>query len=630
MLTISHLTCRIAGRTLIDDASAAIMDGWRVGVVGLNGTGKSTLFRMIAGELAPDGGDITLATRLRLGVVQQDMPASEDPLLDIVLAADKERLHLLAESETTTDPERVAEIYARLQTIEAYTAPARAATILAGLGFTDEQMAAPFSALSGGWRMRVALAAALFQQPDLLLLDEPTNHLDLEATLWLEGYLANYPDTLLIISHDRDLLNACTSHTLHLHTQTLTLYAGSYDTFERTRAERLTLQQKLHEKQQTQRAHIQAFIDRFRAKATKARQAQSRLKMLEKMDLVDAVTAERAIRFRFPQPAQAPPPLMMLENISVGYTPGKPVLRRVSARLDQDDRIALLGANGNGKSTLVKLIAGKLAPLSGTRLAAPGLRIGYFSQHQTEELDPAATPYESLLRLCLQHNADARETVVRARLGQFGFSKELADNRISTLSGGEKARLLFALMSFAAPHLLLLDEPTNHLDMDARSALVDALNAYEGAVVIVSHDPTLLERVADRLWLVHDGGVQDFDGDMADYRRFVLDQRRAARRGEKPKRTDEKVIQRKSSADQRRQLAPLLQRVRQAEQEVTRLTEEKARLEASMANPAFYADPSRAGEAQRIHGLLSTRLAEAEQRWLDASEACEQLQAGMS
>ena len=624
MLTLSRLSCRVMGRLLFEDGSLSVSDGWRVGVVGLNGTGKSTLFRIIAGETEADGGTVSITAQHRVGMVRQDLPDCDTPLLDLVLAADTERTRLLAECDNAEDPNRLAEVYARLEEIGAQSAPARAASILSGLGFSDEQMAEPFSALSGGWRMRVALASALFLQPELLLLDEPTNHLDLEAIIWLEGYLATYPHTLLVISHDRNLLNACCDHIIHLHDRKLVLYTGNYDTFERERAAKLDLQQKRHDKLQAQRAHIQAFIDRFRSKATKARQAQSRIKMLEKMDQVDAVMAERAIRFSFPQPEKLSPPLLAINKASVGYVPGRPVLRQVDERIDMDDRIALLGANGNGKSTLIKLLAGKLEATGGDIHRAGKLRIGYFSQHQGDELDPEATPYLLMLRLFEKNGVDSSETAVRARLGQFGFPKDLADSTISTLSGGEKARLLFALISFHAPHLLLLDEPTNHLDMDARAALADALNSYDGAVVIVSHDPSLLEHVADRLWLVHDGKVQDFDGDMADYRRFVLEQKRAARRSDKTKRPDERAGQRKSSAEQRRALAPLAKAASTAEKEVERLTAEKLRLEQLMGDGAFYDDAAAAQKTQKTYGLLLKQLEEAELRWLEAAEAHEQ------
>ena len=533
MLNISNLTYKIGPRTIIENGNIAVMDGWRVGVIGLNGAGKSTLFKLIAGELKPDGGKVSISTRQRMGMVRQDIPESDTPLIDIVLAANEEMAQLWRDAETEPDGNKIAEIYERLGEMDAYAAPSKAAMLLTGLGFKEHQLTEPFSSFSGGWRMRVALAAALFVEPEILLLDEPTNHLDLEAIMWLEDYLLAYKHTLLIISHDRELLNKCIDHVIHVDKQKLTLYTGNYDTFERERAARLGLQQKMHEKQQAARAHMQAFVDRFKAQASKARQAQSRVKALERMDIVDAVIADRAIRFSFPDPVKIASPMLSINHADIGYSEGKPVLKRVHKNIDHDDRIALLGANGEGKSTLMKLIADRLGVMKGDVFRSTKLRIGYFSQHQTEELDVNSTPYEQMLRLFQKKSPDVKEHVVRAKLGAFGFSRELADNNISALSGGEKARLLFALMSFDAPHLLLLDEPTNHLDIDAREALVQALNAYQGAIVIVSHDPNMVERVADRLWLVKDGACRDFDGDLEDYRKFIIQARRDERKEEK-------------------------------------------------------------------------------------------------
>jgi ATP-binding cassette subfamily F protein 3 len=533
MLTISNLTYKIGPRTIIENGNIAVMDGWRVGVVGLNGAGKSTLFKLISGDLHSDGGTISMGARQRLGMVRQDIPETDTPLIDIVLAANEEMAQLWRDAETETDGNKIAEIYDRLGEMDAYAAPSKAAMLLTGLGFKEHQLTEPFSSFSGGWRMRVALAAALFVEPEILLLDEPTNHLDLEAIMWLETYLLAYKHTLMIISHDRELLNKCIDHVIHVDKQQLTLYTGNYDTFERERAQRLGLQQKMHEKQEAQRAHMQAFVDRFKAQASKARQAQSRVKALERMDIVDAVIADRAVRFVFPNPDKIPSPMISINHADVGYTEGKPVLRNVHRNVNHDDRIALLGVNGEGKSTVMKLIADRLGVMKGDVFRSTKLRIGYFSQHQTEELDVNSTPYQEMFKLFYKKNPDVKEPVVRAKLGAFGFSRELADNRIGALSGGEKARLLFAFMSFDAPHLLLLDEPTNHLDIDAREALVQALNAYEGAIVIVSHDPNMVERVADRLWLVKDGACRDFDGDLEDYRAFTIQSRRDERKEEK-------------------------------------------------------------------------------------------------
>ncbi len=533
MLSISNLTYKIGARTILEEVNLAVMDGWRVGVIGLNGAGKSTLFKLIAGSLQADGGTISLNQRQRMGWVRQDVPETDAPLIDLVLAAHEEMAQLWRDSETEEDPNKIADIYQRLADLDAYSAPAKAATLLRGLGFREDQLNEPFSSFSGGWQMRVMLAAALFVEPDLLLLDEPTNHLDLEAIMWLETYLINYPHTLLIISHDRELLNKCVDHVVHVDKKKLTLYTGNYDTFERERAFRLGLQQKMHEKQMAARAHMQKFVDRFKAQASKARQAQSRVKALEKMDIVDAVIMDRAVRFSFPNPEKIASPMIALNHADVGYTEGKPVLKRVNDNIDRDDRIALLGANGNGKSTLIKLIAGKLGVMKGDIFRSGKLRIGYFSQHQTDELELDSTPYQEMFRMLKQKFPDITETKIRAKLGQFGFSRELSDNLISSLSGGEKARLMFAFMSFDAPHLLLLDEPTNHLDIEAREALVQALNDYEGAIVIVSHDPNMVERVADRLWLIKDGAVRNFDGDLEDYRKFTIQSRREERKEEK-------------------------------------------------------------------------------------------------
>jgi len=622
MLSVSNLTYRIGGRTILEDCTVNVMDGWKVGVVGPNGAGKSTLFKLIAGELQPDAGSISINERQRFGMVRQDIPVTDTPIIDIVMHADEELSHLLIAAETETDPYKIGDIHMRLAELDAYAAPSRAAILLTGLGFRDDQLQAPFSSLSGGWRMRVALAAALFVQPDVLLLDEPTNHLDLEAIMWLEDYLAAYPHTLLVISHDRDLLNKCADHIVHVDKQSLTLYTGNYDTFERERAERLMHQQALFERQQAQRAHMQAFVDRFRAKASKARQAQSRIKALEKMDLVDAVIGARILRFSFPQPDKLSSPLIALRGVDVGYSAGNPVLKRVSHNIDMDDRIALMGANGNGKSTLIKLIAGKLPAMDGEMTRSAKLRIGYFSQHQTEELDVNATPYEELYRLMAKKNPDIRESVVRAKLGAFHFPKTLADNRIGSLSGGEKARLLFAFMSIDAPHVLLLDEPTNHLDIDARQALIQALNAYEGAVIIVSHDPGMVERVADRLWLIHDGKVESFDGDLEDYRRFVIQQRRNARRKERAEKSAA-VQDNQKPVKQAANLSQLKKQAEKAEKEMEKLQSRKDKLEQEMANPGFYDDADRAAAKQKDYAVLTEKMATQETLWLEAQAALE-------
>jgi ATP-binding cassette subfamily F protein 3 len=634
MLTIQNLTYKIGARTILEDCSLNIMDGWKVGVVGANGAGKSTLFKLIAGELQAAGGSISMPARQKFAMVRQDMPETDMPLIDLVLSANTEMAQLWADSLTETDPDRLGDIYHRLDELDAYSAPSKAATLLTGLGFKDHQLTEPFSSFSGGWRMRVALASVLFLEPDFLLLDEPTNHLDLEAIMWLETYLASYPHSMMVISHDRDLLNKCIDHVIHVDRQQLTLYTGNYDTFETERTARLGLQQKIFEKQQAQRAHMQAFIDRFKAKASKATQAQSRMKALEKMDLVDAVIADRTVTFKFPNPDKISSPMISINRADIGYAEDQPVLRGINDNIDFDDRIALLGANGNGKSTLIKLIAGKLGVLKGDIVRSSKLRIGYFSQHQTDELDMNATPFIEMMRMMRDKGIEIKESVVRAKLGAFGFGRDLADNKISALSGGEKARLLFAFMSFDAPHLLLLDEPTNHLDMDAREALVQALNNYEGAIVIVSHDPTMVERVADRLWLVKDGKCQDFQGDLDDYRKFTIQQRREERKKEKqakdkpaatitpadpltavshdtlPEPTPKAAPPRKRSFAEQRKLDTL-------EKEIATLTAEKSRLETLMAAPEFYNGTHDTVKTQKAYQQIVDGLEVKESEWLE-------------
>lgn len=618
MLSISNLTYRIGGRTILEDCSMNVMDGWRVGVVGLNGAGKSTLFKLITGELHNDGGTISLSAKQKLGQVRQDIPDTDEPLIDVVLAAHTEMAALWKAAETEEDPNKIADIYQALADMDAYSAPSKAATLLTGLGFKESQLNEPFSSFSGGWQMRVMLAAVLFVEPDFLLLDEPTNHLDLEAIMWLENYLVSYPHTMMIISHDRELLNKCTDHIIHVDKKSLTLYGGNYDAFEKERALRMGLQQKMFEKQQAERAHMQAFIDRFKAKASKATQAQSRVKAMERMDLVDAVIADRAIKFNFPNPEKIPSPMLSIQKADIGYVEGKPILRGVHENIDRDDRIALLGANGNGKSTLMKLIAGKLGIMGGEIFRSGKLRIGYFSQHQTDELDVDSTPYLEMMRLMQKTIPDIAEPKVRAKLGAFGFSRDLADNKISALSGGEKARLLFAFMSFDAPHMLLLDEPTNHLDIDAREALVQALNAYEGAVVIVSHDPTMVERVADRLWLIKDGKCSNFDGDLEDYRNFTIQSRREERSAEKKAAAKAKEKAEPVKDVSPKNLSELKKKAEKAEKEIARLSAEKDTLEAAMVTPDFYLDNHKAITVQKEYERVAAALSEQEEIWLSA------------
>jgi ATP-binding cassette subfamily F protein 3 len=566
-----------------------------------------------------------------MGMVAQEAPAGPESLIETVLMADRERSALLAEAEHATDPHRIAEIHTRLADIESHRAPARAATILHGLGFDAEQQKRPCRDFSGGWRMRVALAAVLFSEPDLLLLDEPTNHLDLEATLWLEDFLKRYPHTVLLVSHDRDLLNKVVDKIVHLEMLKLTVYSGGYDTFEKTRALKIANIAAAQKKQEAQRAHMQAFIDRFRYKASKARQAQSRIKMLARMEPIVSVAEEQTIEFEFPNPDQLAPPILALDHAEAGYEPGRPVLRNLNLRLDMDDRVALLGANGNGKSTLVKLLAGRLKPLSGTLRKSGKLRVGYFAQHQTDELDVNATPLQIMERLAPQTIEQKR----RAHLGRFGFQQDKALTKVSSLSGGEKARLLLALMSRETPHVLLLDEPTNHLDIDSRQALVQAVNSFEGAVVLISHDPHLIELTADRLWLVAGGQVKSFDGDMDDYRKLLTEERRDAdddSAADRRKNGDGTAThtaagrkeQRRAAAEQRAASAHLRKAAVEAEKRLEKLQQKKAALEARLADPEVYNGPTaKLMELQLRYGDLKREIETAEDAWLETQSALE-------
>ena len=627
MLHINDLTFRIGGRLLLDNATVAVPKGHKVGLVGRNGTGKSTLFKLISGEISPDGGAINLRQGARLGMVAQEAPSGPVSLIDTVLAADVERTALLAEAETVTDPHRIGDIHTRLADIHAHSAPARAARILSGLGFDEKAQQSLCSDFSGGWRMRVALAAVLFAAPDLLLLDEPTNHLDLEATLWLENYLANWRGTVMVISHDRTLLNTAVDEIIHLEEQKLVRYSGNYDFFEKTRRERLSQQAKNRTKQLAEQRHIQDFVDRFRAKASKARQAQSRLKLLEKMEPIATVIEDKTTNFIFPNPSPLSPPLIAMDEVVLGYEPGKPIVKDLDLRIDMDDRIALLGANGNGKSTMMKMLAGRLKPQEGKIVKSKKLEVGYFAQHQSEELPADETAYEYMQ----EQMEGVIEPKVRAQLGKFGFNKDKADTPIRNLSGGEKARLLFANMSRTAPHIMLLDEPTNHLDVDAREALVGALNTYEGAVVLVSHDPHLVELVCDRLWLVDDGKCTQFDGDLNDYKRLLLDSRRGRKEAtvtsdsttKAPK--PDKKAERKARADARAASSQLRKNTQNAEKEVSRLSIEKENIEKKLADPSLYSGTSDDLTRLQIQlGKVEKRLQDAEIAWLEAESVMEQ------
>ena len=617
LVVIRDLSLRLGGRALLDRADLTVEPGRRIGLVGRNGAGKSTLLKAIAGDIAPDGGEIRLAARARLGRVAQEAPDGEASLLETVLAADAERLSLLAEAESA-EPMRLAEIHERLRAIGADAAPARAAAILAGLGFDEAAQARPVGSFSGGWRMRVALAAALFTAPDLLLLDEPTNHLDLEATLWLEGWLARFPGAALVVSHDRGLLDRAVEAIAHLDRGKLSLTPGGFSEFVRIRTERAAQQVRAAERVAAERARIQAFVDRFRAKATKARQAQSRLKALARLPQIEAVVEDAPTRFAFPEPAHMAPPILALDRVAAGYD-DKPVLRGVSLRLDMEDRVALLGANGNGKSTLARLLAGRLAPLAGEIRRGPKLRVGYFAQDQGDELVMAQTPVGHMVR-ALPRAAPAQ---VRAQLARFGLDADRADTPVADLSGGEKARLLLALATREAPQLLILDEPTNHLDIDAREALVKALAEFAGAVVLITHDPHLVELVADRLWLVADGTVRPFDGDLDDYRALLAERSRNGGGGGLRSDAASRREERRERAESRAALAPLRRQAREAEALIAKLTSERTALEARLADPVLYA-PGRAADVAAANTRLAAiarDIAAAEAAWLEAEEA---------
>ncbi|MEQ9124244.1 MAG: ABC-F family ATP-binding cassette domain-containing protein [Alphaproteobacteria bacterium] len=631
MLRIADINFSIEGRPLFEGASAMIPTGHKVGLVGRNGAGKTTLFRLIRGELQLDGGEISVPARARIGGVAQEVPSNEVSLLDTVLAADTERAALLKESETASDPGRIADIQTRLTDIGAWSAEARAATILKGMGFDDDQQRMPCSAFSGGWRMRVALAAVLFAEPDVLLLDEPTNYLDLEGALWLEAYLARYPHTVIVISHDRGLLNRAVGAILHLENRKLEYYAGPYDQFARQRAERRALQATAAKKQETRRAHLQSFVDRFRAKATKAKQAQSRIKMIEKMETIRAPEDEARTRFAFPEPEELAPPIVATEGVSVGYG-DHVVLSKLDLRIDQDDRIALLGKNGEGKSTLAKLLSDRLAPLSGRVTTARKLRVGFFAQHQVDELRIGETPLQHLQPL----RPDEAPSRLRARLAGFGLGADQAETQVGRLSGGQKARLSLLLATIDAPHLLILDEPTNHLDIESREGLVEALTAYSGAVVLISHDMHLLSMVADRLWLVRDGRVRPYEDDLEDYRRLLLQSapastKAAANKAGGGKKAEAKAAKPEAPAKRPSRETTLALRAdaRKCEERVEKLTQMRDRLADKIAAPGFFKreGPERAAAHQRKLAEVEAALAQAEARWMEAMERLERVEA---
>lgn len=644
MLNLQDITVRLGGNVILDGASAALPAKSRVGLIGRNGAGKSTLLKVITGQIDPDTGTVEMPKRSRMGYVAQEAPGGPETPLEIVLAADTERATLLNEADTSEDPHRIADIHDRLTAIDAHGAPSRAARILAGLGFDEEAQNQPMSSFSGGWRMRVALAALLFSEPDLLLLDEPSNHLDLEAELWLETFLKTYPATLVVVSHERDLLNNVVDHILHVQAGRATLYVGNYDSFERQRRERLAQVESMRVKQDARRKELQSFVDRWRYKAHSAKQAQSRMKALARMEPIAAATEDPTLSFDFPNPDELRPPLIVLDDTEVGYVADTPVLSQLNLRIDPDDRIAFVGRNGNGKTTLARLLSGDLKPFNGDITLSGKLKVGYFAQHQVEDLVAGDTPYAHMVRAMPE---GAKPAAVRGQLGRFGFSGDMAMRDVGQLSGGERARLALALITREAPHILLLDEPTNHLDVDAREALVQALNAYEGAVIIVSHDRHLLEATADRLVLVADGTASEFSGTLDDYQDLIMgkggavsvaagaesaDAKSASNGAKKPggnKSGGNKKEQRRLAAQRREQTQALRKAVKTAEVEMAQLTERQTGIDRALFNPAdaegeFKDKPM--SDLMQIRASVERDLATAEARWLEASEKLEQAQ----
>ncbi|WP_395394970.1 ABC-F family ATP-binding cassette domain-containing protein [Novosphingobium sp. BL-8A] len=623
MLTIRDITVRLGGRTILDQAAATIPKDGKVGLIGRNGAGKSTLVKAIIGQLEPDSGSVEMPRRARLGYIAQEAPTGNQTAIGAVLDADAERTALLAEAETCTDPNRLGDLHDRLIAIDAYTAEARAARILVGLGFDEEMQNRPLDSFSGGWKMRVALAGLLFSQPDVLLLDEPSNHLDLEATLWLENFLQTYPKTLIVISHERDLLNNVVDHILHLQHGKLALYPGTYDSFERIRAERAAQAAAARANQEAQRKKLADYVARNSARASTAKQAQSRAKMLAKMQPIASMMDDPSLSFDFPSPNELRPPLVTLDLAAVGYEAEKPILRRLNLRIDPEDRIALLGRNGNGKTTLARLLARQLEPMEGSLSFSPKIRIGYFTQYQVEELPSGSTPLELMTRAM----TDKPPVAVRGQLGRFGFSGNRATAEIGTLSGGERARLALALVTRDAPHMLILDEPTNHLDVDAREALVQALNSFEGAVILVSHDRHMVELAADRLVLVDQGTATNYDGSMEDYIDFVLGRNQpkgdGAAGGSKPAR--------KSGAVAREELKALRKKVSETETRMKRIQQQLDALDAVLADPATAkGDLAKLniGEIGKRRTQAASELELAEAGWFEASEAMDEYMGG--
>ena len=616
MLNLNGITVRLGGRTILDRATASLPTGARVGLIGRNGAGKTTLMKAITGQHDPDDGAVEMPRATKMGYLAQEAPSGDSTPFETVLAADLERAALLTEEEHTEDHHRIGEIHERLMAIDAHAAPARASRILVGLGFDEEMQHRGLDSYSGGWKMRVALAALLFSEPDLLLLDEPSNHLDLEATLWLESFLKSYRATMVVISHERDLLNNVVDHILHLEGGKCTLYVGGYDAFERQRAERMAQLASARAAQENQRNKLQDYIAKNSARASTAKQAQSRMKALARMQPIAEMASDPTLAFEFPSPNELKPPLVTLDMAAVGYTEGKPILQRLNLRIDPDDRLALLGRNGNGKTTMARLLAAQLPAMEGSVSASGKMRVGYFTQYQVEELDGKDTPLEHMTR----QMKGATPAAVRGQLGRFGFSGAKATTLVGKLSGGEKARLALALITRDAPHMLILDEPTNHLDVDAREALVQALNDYEGAVVLVSHDRHMLELTADRLVLVDNGTATEYNGSLDDYVDMILgkNQPKAAK--------IDKKGDRKAAAAAREREQTLRNAVKIAEGEMAKLTAERSAIERAMFDPAT-AEPPHAKlsmtDLMKLRASVADRLEEAEAKWVKASEGLE-------
>lgn len=624
MLHINDLTYRIEGRPLFEQATLAISQGMKMGFVGRNGTGKSTLFRLIKDEISPDDGSINLRKGARLGVVDQEVPSGPESLMATVLAADKERTTLLAEADTATDPDRIAEIHTRLSDINAYSAEARAGAILTGLGFSALEQEKPCSDFSGGWRMRVALGAMLFAKPDLLLLDEPTNYLDVEGAVWLEAHIRSYPGTAFIISHDRDFLNRAVTHIAHLRSKKLFAYSGGYDSFQKQMREQQRLSMALRDKQEDERRRLEAFVTRFKAKASKAKQAQSRVKRLEKLKPIATIIDDPIPPIDLPSPERSlSPPIVRFDNVTLGYEPGKPILKRLEQRIDPDDRIGILGKNGQGKSTFAKAIMGVLAPQDGFIRRHKKMKIGYFAQHEIDALNPNQSAYDHVVELM----PDATEAQRRARLARFGLGAAKAETKAGDLSGGEKARLLFSLVSFSAPHLLVLDEPANHLDMDSRAELINALNSYDGAILIISHDRNLLESVVDRLWLVAEGTVTTFEGSLEDYRQLQIEKNRPPKKSGPPPEND-KTAHRKQAAAKRELLAPLKKKAEDLESQIETARKKIVKIDQTLGDgEIFSSDPRKAQIILDMRRELENEVNALEEAWLLALEDYESAKA---